>query len=203
LLSSSGNCKLADFGVSAELTNTMQKRRTVIGTPFWMAPGEHTRLLSPSYFHFSLHRLLLLIHNSIPAEVIQETSYDGRADIWSLGITIIEMCEGQPPHYNVHPMRAIFMIPMKPPPTLKNASQWPPHMEDFVTKCLKKNPDERATSAELIEHAWIKDDVEEIRQHGFSPVLKSFFDANIEAVVRMRNGEDDPEEEAEVGSEVA
>lgn len=108
------------------------------------------------------------------------------------------MCEGQPPHYNVHPMRAIFMIPMKPPPTLKNTSQWSSDMEDFVTKCLKKNPDDRATSGELIEHPWVKADVEEIKTLGYSPVLKTFFDANIEAVIRMRNGEDNPEEEAGV-----
>lgn len=111
----------ADFGVSAQLTNTMNKRKTVIGTPFWMAP-----------------------------EVIQETSYDGKADIWSLGITAIEMAEGQPPHYNVHPMRAIFMIPMKPAPTLQQPDKWAPEFVDFVRVCLAKNPDERVNSTDLL-----------------------------------------------------
>ena len=86
---SDGNVKLADFGVSAELTNTLNKRKTVVGSPYWMAP-----------------------------EVIRESHYDGRADVWSLGITCIEMAEGAPPHANLHPLRAIFVIPTKPAPTL-------------------------------------------------------------------------------------
>jgi serine/threonine protein kinase len=76
LLTHEGDCKLADFGVSAELTTTMAKRKTVIGTPYWMAP-----------------------------EVLQSTDYDGKADIWSLAITAIELAVGEPPHSNVHPMR--------------------------------------------------------------------------------------------------
>ena len=80
---------VADFGVSAELTNTISKRNTVIGTPYWMAP-----------------------------EVLKSEEYDGAADIWSLAITAIEMAMGQPPHSDVHPMRAIFMIPNSEPPTL-------------------------------------------------------------------------------------
>mmetsp|Transcript_11399 Transcript_11399/g.17341 ORF Transcript_11399/g.17341 Transcript_11399/m.17341 type:complete len:555 (+) Transcript_11399:66-1730(+) len=168
LLASDGSIKLADFGVSAELTNTMQKRKTMIGTPFWMAP-----------------------------EVIQETSYDGRADIWSLGITIIELCEGQPPHYDVHPMRAIFMIPMKPAPKLREPSKWSSEMENFLSRCLQKNPDERATSDELLNHPWIVDDVNKITSGVGCENLKKFFDDNIEAVQRMRDGEDPPEEEKE------
>src|SRR3546814_11280116 len=99
----------------------MNKRKTVIGTPFWMAP-----------------------------EVIQETSYDGKADIWSLGITAIEMSEGQPPHYNVHPMRAIFMIPMKPAPTLQQPDKWAPEFVAFVRVCLSTTPEERASSTDLL-----------------------------------------------------
>mmetsp|Transcript_3239 Transcript_3239/g.5031 ORF Transcript_3239/g.5031 Transcript_3239/m.5031 type:complete len:553 (+) Transcript_3239:87-1745(+) len=168
LLASDGTAKLADFGVSAELTNTMQKRKTMIGTPFWMAP-----------------------------EVIQETSYDGRADIWSLGITLIELCEGQPPHYNVHPMRAIFMIPMKPAPKLKEPSKWSAEMENFLSRCLQKNPDERATSEELLQHPWIVDDVNKILSGEGCANLKKFFDDNIDAVQRMRDGEEPPEDEKE------
>lgn len=134
-------------------------------------------------------------------EVIQETSYDGRADIWSLGITMIELCEGQPPHYNVHPMRAIFMIPMKPAPTLKDPSAWSPEMVDFLSQCLQKNPEDRATSEELLEHPWIADEVEKIRNYHSSPVLKKFFDENIEAIMNFRNGEtEEQDEKKEVSS---
>ena len=91
LLSENGQAKLADFGVSATLASTMSKQNTVIGTPYWMAP-----------------------------EIIQEKGYDGKADIWSLGITMIELGEGEPPLHKVHPMRAIFMIPTKPPPTFEH-----------------------------------------------------------------------------------
>ena len=109
LLSHDGRAKLADFGVSAQLNNTMSKRKTIIGTPFWMAP-----------------------------EVIQELAYDGKADIWSLGISVIEMADGEPPYADIHPMRAIFMIPSKPPPTLTDTTKWSAHMNDFIAKCLIK-----------------------------------------------------------------
>lgn len=87
----------------------MAKRNTVIGTPFWMAP-----------------------------EVIQEIGYDCVADIWSLGITALEMAEGRPPYGDIHPMRVIFMIPSKPPPSFRNIDQWSPEFLDFTTRCLVK-----------------------------------------------------------------
>ena len=110
-------------------------------------------------------------------EVIQETSYDGRADIWSLGITMLELCEGQPPHFNVHPMRAIFMIPMKPAPTLKQPSKWSPDMVDFMSKCLQKASDQRSTAEELLTHPWIASNIDAI-MGGCSglPVLKKLLD---------------------------
>ena len=173
LLHADGTAKLADFGVSAQMTQTIQKRNTVIGTPFWMAP-----------------------------EVIQETSYDGKADIWSLGITLIELAEGQPPHYNVHPMRAIFKIPMTAAPVFKKPNEWSSDMINFLSCCLQKSTDERSTAASLMSHPWIKDDIKKIRANKRCPTLKEFFDKNIETIQRFRNGEEEEEEEEEVEGEV-
>nr|KAG5694807.1 hypothetical protein BaRGS_019184 [Batillaria attramentaria] len=108
-------------------TDTMAKRNTVIGTPYWMAP-----------------------------EVIQEIGYDCVADIWSLGITALEMAEGKPPYGDIHPMRAIFMIPTKPPPSFRQPDKWSAEFIDFVSKCLVKNPENRATAVELLQHDFIK-----------------------------------------------
>mmetsp|Transcript_17482 Transcript_17482/g.27243 ORF Transcript_17482/g.27243 Transcript_17482/m.27243 type:complete len:648 (-) Transcript_17482:218-2161(-) len=142
LLTDDGHVKLADFGVSAELNNTVNMRKTLTGSPFWMAP-----------------------------EVIRENHYDGRADVWSLGITMIEMAEGTPPHANLNPLRAIFLIPSKPPPTLADPDSWSPEMLDFLKACLQKSPSQRRDSARLATHPFIRLEVQELReinadQHG-------------------------------------
>jgi serine/threonine protein kinase len=127
LLTSKGDIKLTDFGVSAQLNNTISKKISVIGTPYWMAP-----------------------------EVIKESKYDYRADIWSLGITAIEMAEGKPPLSGIHPMRAIFMIPNRPPPTLTNQEKWSKEFKDFVSQCLIKEQEQRPYAKALLTHPFIK-----------------------------------------------
>jgi serine/threonine protein kinase len=150
LLSGDGEAKLADFGVSAQLKHTLQQRNTLIGTPFWMAP-----------------------------EVIQENDYDYKADIWSLGITILELCEGHPPHFDLHPMRAVFLIPMAKAPTLKEPDKWSSSMVQFLAKCLEKYPNDRASILDLSTHNWIHASVIAIQQKGKLEVLKELAEAAV------------------------
>ncbi|KAJ1511363.1 Serine/threonine-protein kinase 4, partial [Coelomomyces lativittatus] len=86
-------------------------------------------------------------------EVIQEVGYTTKADIWSLGITCIEMAEGHPPFHNIHPMKAIFLIPSQPPPRLTHQEKWSPPMHQFVSWCLTKDPDQRPTASTLLSHS--------------------------------------------------
>jgi len=122
LLTPEGDCKLANFAISQELT-ALPKRVTVIGIPYWMAP-----------------------------EVLQSKEYDGKADIWSLAITAIELAVGEPPHSNMHPMRAIFMIFTSEPPTLPDPSKWSKDFNDFLKVCLVKVPENRPTARWLLDN---------------------------------------------------
>ena len=110
LLTDDGFVKLADFGVAARLTRTMSKRDTFTGTPHWMAP-----------------------------EVIQESRYVGKVDVWALGVSAMEMAEVNPPRHDVHPMRVIFMITAEPAPALREAERWSDSFKNFVQRCLHKD----------------------------------------------------------------
>jgi serine/threonine protein kinase len=127
LVTDTGECKLADFGVSAEIQVTLSRKQTVIGTPNWMAP-----------------------------EVITESAYDQRADIWSLGIVAIELALGEPPHSNVHPMTAMFKIPTSAPPTLPADRGYSQDFHGFVRACLQKDPTMRPSATHLLQHPFVR-----------------------------------------------
>jgi len=126
LLTEQGEVKLADFGVAAQLTHTLSKRNTFIGTPHWMAP-----------------------------EVIQSSSYDGKVDVWALGITAIEMAERYPPRWRVNPNRVIFMVVRDPAPHLADPSAWTLSFQDFISQCLMKDPKSRPTTRLLQQHKFV------------------------------------------------
>uniref|UniRef100_A0A8D0BZA2 non-specific serine/threonine protein kinase n=1 Tax=Salvator merianae TaxID=96440 RepID=A0A8D0BZA2_SALMN len=132
LLTTEGGVKLVDFGVSAQLTSSCLRRNTSVGTPFWMAPEV------------------------IACEQQLDSSYDARCDAWSLGITAIELGDGDPPLADLHPMRALFKIPRNPPPTLRQPELWSSEFNDFISKCLTKDYEKRPTVSDLLQHDFVK-----------------------------------------------
>ncbi|XP_031135957.1 mitogen-activated protein kinase kinase kinase kinase 4 isoform X1 [Sander lucioperca] len=132
LLTENAEVKLVDFGVSAQLDKTIGRRNTFIGTPYWMAPEV------------------------IACDENPEATYDYRSDLWSLGITALEMAEGAPPLCDMHPMRALFLIPRNPPPKLKS-KKWSKRFLSFADSCLVKNHLHRPATDTLLRHAFIRD----------------------------------------------
>ncbi|XP_069698276.1 mitogen-activated protein kinase kinase kinase kinase 5 isoform X14 [Periplaneta americana] len=132
LLTESGDVKLADFGVSAQITATINKRKSFIGTPYWMAPEV--------------------------AAVERKGGYNQLCDIWAIGVTAIELAELQPPMFDLHPMRALFLMSKSgfKPPTLKDRDKWSPTFHNFVKVALTKNPKKRPTAEKLLLHPFFQ-----------------------------------------------
>ncbi|KAG7484655.1 hypothetical protein MATL_G00052320 [Megalops atlanticus] len=131
LLTLDGDIRLADFGVSAKNTKTLQRRDSFIGTPYWMAPEV------------------------VMCETMKDAPYDYKADIWSLGITLIELAQIEPPHHELNPMRVLLKIAKSEPPTLEQPGKWSREFKDFLKKALDKNPETRPNTAQLLEHPFV------------------------------------------------
>ncbi|XP_060717794.1 TRAF2 and NCK interacting kinase b isoform X4 [Tachysurus vachellii] len=132
LLTENAEVKLVDFGVSAQLDRTVGRRNTFIGTPYWMAPEV------------------------IACDENPDATYDFKSDLWSLGITAMEMAEGAPPLCDMHPMRALFLIPRNPAPRLKS-KKWTKKFQSFIDSCLVKNHTQRPSTEQLLKHPFIRD----------------------------------------------
>ncbi|XP_033024998.1 misshapen-like kinase 1 isoform X10 [Lacerta agilis] len=168
LLTENAEVKLVDFGVSAQLDRTVGRRNTFIGTPYWMAPEV------------------------IACDENPDATYDYRSDIWSLGITAIEMAEGAPPLCDMHPMRALFLIPRNPPPKLKS-KKWSKKFIDFIDNCLIKAYTSRPPTEQLLKFPFVRDQPTE-RQVRIQ--LKDHIDRT-----RKKRGEKDETEYEYSGSE--
>ncbi|XP_037097086.1 mitogen-activated protein kinase kinase kinase kinase 5 isoform X5 [Syngnathus acus] len=131
LLTNDGDVKLADFGVAAKITATIAKRKSFIGTPYWMAPEV--------------------------AAVEKNGGYNQLCDIWAVGITSIELAELQPPMFDLHPMRALFLMSKSSfqPPKLKDKNKWSAAFHNFVKVSLTKNPKKRPTADKLLSHVYV------------------------------------------------
>jgi len=156
LLTSEGVAKLADFGVSAKLNHTWEKKDTVVGSPYWMAPEV------------------------ISVQKEKAEGYDFKADIWSLGITALELAEGKPPLFEIASLRVIFLIPARDPPKLAHPEKWSKEFVDFLAACLQKNPRERPTAKDLLEHPFA--------QRGLTnqPLLKKLVEDTMPALLKAR-----------------
>ncbi|XP_069946379.1 serine/threonine-protein kinase 10 isoform X7 [Cherax quadricarinatus] len=136
LLTMEGGVKLADFGVSAKNKNTYDKRGTFIGTPYWLAPEV------------------------ILCETFIDAKYDYKADVWSLGISLIEFAQMDPPNHEVSPVRVMLKIQKSDPPKLDYPSKYSKEFNDFISKCLVKDPALRPSAVELLQHPFISKDLD-------------------------------------------
>uniref|UniRef100_A0A2D4PHN6 non-specific serine/threonine protein kinase n=1 Tax=Micrurus surinamensis TaxID=129470 RepID=A0A2D4PHN6_MICSU len=159
-----GDIKLADFGVSAKNTHTIQRRDSFIGTPYWMAPEV------------------------VMCETSKDRPYDYKADVWSLGVTLIEMAEIEPPHHELNPMRVLLKIAKSEPPSLAQPSKWSADFKDFLKKCLEKNIDARWNITELLQHPFVT-------VTSSKPIRELIAEAKAEVTEEVEDGKDEDEEE--------
>ncbi|XP_041722678.1 STE20-like serine/threonine-protein kinase isoform X2 [Coregonus clupeaformis] len=165
LFSQEGDIKLADFGVSAKNTMTLQRRDSFIGTPYWMAPEV------------------------VMCETSKDRPYDYKADIWSLGVTLIELAQIEPPNHEMNPMRVLLRIAKADPPTLMQPSRWSPEFNDFLRKALDKNVDRRWGTAQLLQHPFVSSVVDN------KPLRELIAEANADVLEEIEEGKEEEEEE--------
>lgn len=122
-----GRVKLADFGFSVGLTEEENKRKSVVGTPYWMAP-----------------------------ELIRGLEYDAKVDVWSMGITVIECCEGEPPLIDEQPLRALLLITIQAPPVLEHPEKWSNELNHYLKRSLMTRPEQRPDTTALLMHPWFR-----------------------------------------------
>ncbi|KAM4826709.1 serine/threonine-protein kinase 10 isoform 2-T4 [Thomomys bottae] len=165
LMTLEGDIRLADFGVSAKNQKTLQKRDSFIGTPYWMAPEV------------------------VLCETMKDTPYDYKADIWSLGITLIEMAQMEPPHHELNPMRVLLKIAKSDPPTLLTPPKWSVEFRDFLKMALDKNPETRPSAAQLLEHPFVSTVTSN------KALRELVAEAKAEVMEEIEDGRDDGDEE--------
>uniref|UniRef100_A0A8C1UYY5 non-specific serine/threonine protein kinase n=1 Tax=Cyprinus carpio TaxID=7962 RepID=A0A8C1UYY5_CYPCA len=165
LLTSDGDVKLADFGVSAKNTKTLQRRDSFIGTPYWMAPEV------------------------VMCETSKDRPYDYKADIWSLGVTLIELAQIEPPNHEMNPMRVLLKIAKSEPPTLAIPSRWSPEFSDFLRKALDKNVDNRWNALQLLQHPFVSNVMDN------KPLRELIAEAKAEVFEEIEEGKEEEEEE--------
>ncbi|KAG9337960.1 hypothetical protein JZ751_027297 [Albula glossodonta] len=160
-----GDIKLADFGVSAKNTKTLQRRDSFIGTPYWMAPEV------------------------VMCETSKDRPYDYKADIWSLGVTLIELAQIEPPNHEMNPMRVLLKIAKAEPPTLMQPSRWSPEFSDFLRKALDKNVDNRWSTTQLLQHPFVTSVADN------KPLRELIAEAKAEVTEEIEEAKEEEEEE--------